>query len=89
MRWLTGYHGTPPRSEGDRRGSGSSPRETTNALLLNALLLSSAFILVVVAFVGDYVLRTFSLHARGPLCVVRERREATARLGAREGSPGV
>ena len=69
-------------------GSGSILGETTNALLLNALLLSSAFILAVVAFVGEYVLRTFSLHARGPLCVVRERREAKARVGERGGGPG-
>jgi hypothetical protein len=29
--------------------------------------------------VGEYVLRTFSVHARGPLYVVRERRPARAR----------
>ncbi len=69
-------------------GSGSILGETTSGLLLNALLLSSAFILAVVAFVGEYVLRTFSLHARGPLYVVRERREARDRVGGAAGRPG-
>jgi hypothetical protein len=53
--------------------------EVTNGLLLNALLLSSALLIGVLAFVGEYVLRTFSTHARGPLYVVRERRPATDR----------
>lgn len=48
----------------------------SNGLLLNALLLASASVLAVVAFVGEYVLRTFAVHARGPLYVVRERRPA-------------
>jgi glycosyltransferase involved in cell wall biosynthesis len=58
---------------------GSILGDVTNGLVLNALLLASASVLAVVAFVGEYVLRTFSLHARGPLYVVRERRPATSR----------
>ena len=54
--------------------------EVTNGLILNALLLATATILAVVAFVGEYVLRTFSRHARGPLYVVRECRPARSRL---------
>ena len=67
--------------------------ETNTGLLLNAMLLSSAAILAVVAFVGEYVLRSFSVHARGPLYVVRERRPARNRLSlgvvdARRGEAG-
>jgi glycosyltransferase involved in cell wall biosynthesis len=62
-------------------GSGSILGEITNGFLLNAMLLCSALVLAVVAFVGEYVLRTFAVHWRGPLYVVRERREAEARLG--------
>jgi glycosyltransferase involved in cell wall biosynthesis len=58
---------------------GSILGDVTNGLVLNALLLASASILAVVAFVGEYVLRTFSLHARGPLYVVRERLPARSR----------
>ena len=56
---------------------GSILGSINHGFLLNAMLLSSAFVVAVVAFVGEYVLRTFSLHARGPLYVVRERRPAT------------
>jgi glycosyltransferase involved in cell wall biosynthesis len=56
--------------------------EVSNGLLLNALLLVSALVVGVVAFVGEYVLRTFSVHARGPLYVVRERRLAASREAA-------
>lgn len=55
---------------------GSILGEITSGLILNALLLSTSIILAVVAFVGEYVLRTFAVHARGPLYVVRERRPA-------------
>jgi glycosyltransferase involved in cell wall biosynthesis len=54
--------------------------EVSNGLVLNALLFASASILAVVAFVGEYVLRTFWLHAHGPLYVVRERRPSAASL---------
>jgi glycosyltransferase involved in cell wall biosynthesis len=56
--------------------------EVTNGFLLNALLLSTAFLVALVAFVGEYVLRSFAAHARGPLYVVRERRLARSRLEA-------
>ncbi len=58
---------------------GSILGEITSGLILNALLLSTSIILAVVAFVGEYVLRTFAVHARGPLYVVRERRPAGGR----------
>jgi hypothetical protein len=58
---------------------GSILGDINHGFLLNAMLLSSAFVVAVVAFVGEYVLRTFSLHARGPLYVVRERRPARNR----------
>jgi len=58
---------------------GSVLGDVTNGLILNALLLASASILAVVAFVGEYVLRTFSVHARAPFYIVRERRPATSR----------
>jgi hypothetical protein len=58
---------------------GSILGDINHGFLLNAMLLSSAVVVAVVAFVGEYVLRTFSLHARGPLYVVRERRSATGR----------
>jgi glycosyltransferase involved in cell wall biosynthesis len=64
---------------------GSILGEVTNGLLLNALLLSSALVLAVIAFVGEYVLRTFSVHARGPLYVVRERRPARRRAAPAPG----
>jgi glycosyltransferase involved in cell wall biosynthesis len=51
---------------------GSIMASVTNGLLLNALLLAAAFTVAVIAFVGEYVLRTFSVHAKGPLYVVRE-----------------
>jgi glycosyltransferase involved in cell wall biosynthesis len=66
---------------------GSILGDVTNGLVLNALLLASASVLAVVAFVGEYVLRTFSLHARGPLYVVRERRPAASREEAGGGRP--
>ena len=55
--------------------------DVTNGLMLNAMLLGTATVLAVVAFVGEYVLRTFSVHARGPLYVVRERRPAARYWG--------
>jgi glycosyltransferase involved in cell wall biosynthesis len=58
---------------------GSILGEVSNGLLLNAQLVATAVILAVIAFVGEYVLRTFSVHARGPLYVVRERRAARSR----------
>ncbi len=68
-------------------GSGSILGDVTNGLLLNAMLLCAALLLAVLAFVGEYVLRTFSVHSRGPLYVVRERREAAARPGERAADP--
>ena len=59
---------------------GSILDEVSNGLLLNAILLSSAALLALLGFVGEYVLRTFSTHARGPLYVVRERRPARGRI---------
>jgi hypothetical protein len=55
--------------------------EVNHGLILTAMLLASASILAVVAFVGEYVLRMFSAQARGPLYVVRERRHAASRSG--------
>jgi glycosyltransferase involved in cell wall biosynthesis len=47
--------------------------QPTTGLLLNAMLLSSAFLIAVVAVVGEYVIRAFNRQVRGPLYVVRER----------------
>jgi glycosyltransferase involved in cell wall biosynthesis len=68
---------------------GSILASVSHGLLLNAVLLSSAAVLAVVGFVGEYVLRTFATHARGPLYIVRELRpsrrslaDARSRAGA-------
>lgn len=58
--------------------------EVTNGFLLNALLLATAFLVALVAFVGEYVLRTFTMQAVGPQYVVRERRPARRRPGRGE-----
>jgi glycosyltransferase involved in cell wall biosynthesis len=59
--------------------------EISNGFLLNALLLSTAIVVTLVAFVGEYVLRTFSTHARGPLYVVRELRASREETGVARG----
>lgn len=46
--------------------------QPTTGLLLNAMLLSSAFLVAVVAVVGEYVMRSFARQVRGPLYAVRE-----------------